>query len=90
MPSVQRAQQEYQKSGTVVLAVSIDGQGGKAVRPFLAEHKHTLSAALALNVGDKAPNFALASTTGKEIKLADFAGKRHLVLFFYIGAFTNT
>lgn len=46
MPSVQRAQQEYQKSGTVVLAVSIDGQGGQAVRPFLAEHKYTLSAAL--------------------------------------------
>ena len=46
--------------------------------------------ALALEVGDRAPNFALASTTGKEIKLADFAGKQHLVLFFYIGAFTNT
>ncbi len=46
MPSVQRAQQEYQKSGTVVLAVSLDGQGGKAVKPFLAEHKHTLSATL--------------------------------------------
>ncbi|MBI3370798.1 MAG: redoxin domain-containing protein [Betaproteobacteria bacterium] len=48
------------------------------------------SAALALEVGDKAPNFALASSTGKEIKLADFAGRQHLVLFFYIGAFTNT
>ena len=47
-------------------------------------------AALALEVGDKAPEFALASTTGKEIKRADFAGKQHLVLFFYIGAFTNT
>ena len=46
MPSVQRAQQEYQKSGSVMLAVSIDGQGGRAVRPFLAEHKYTLSAAL--------------------------------------------
>jgi peroxiredoxin len=46
MPSVQRAQQEYQKSGTVVLAVSIDGQGGRAVQPFLAEHKYTISAAL--------------------------------------------
>ena len=42
MPSVQRAQQEYQKSGTVVLAVSIDGEGAKAVRPFLAEHKYNL------------------------------------------------
>ena len=46
-------------------------------------------AALALDVGDKAPNFALPSTTGKPVRLADFAGKRHLVLFFYIGAFTN-
>ena len=47
-------------------------------------------AALALEVGDKAPDFALAATTGKEIKLADFAGKQNVVLFFYIGAFTNT
>ena len=46
-------------------------------------------AAFALDVGDKAPNFALMSSTGKEIKLADFAGKKPVVLFFYIGAFTN-
>jgi len=48
------------------------------------------NAALALEIGDKAPNFALAASTGKQIKLADFAGKQNLVLFFYIGAFTNT
>ena len=47
-------------------------------------------AAFALDVGDKAPNFALMSNTGKEIKLADFSGKKPVVLFFYIGAFTNT
>ena len=47
-------------------------------------------AAYALDVGAKAPNFALMSTTGREIKLADFAGKQAVVLFFYIGAFTNT
>ena len=47
-------------------------------------------AALALEVGDKAPDFALAASTGKQIKLADFAGKKHLVLFFYFAAFTNT
>ena len=47
-------------------------------------------AAYALEVGDKAPNFALPSSTGKEIKLADFVGKQPIVLFFYIGAFTNT
>ena len=46
--------------------------------------------ACALDVGDKAPNFALPSTTGKEIKFADFAGKQHLVLFFYVAAFTGT
>ena len=47
------------------------------------------AAASALEVGAKAPNFALPATTGKEIKLADFAGKKPVVLFFYIGAFTN-
>lgn len=47
-------------------------------------------AAFALDAGDKAPNFALMSSTGKEIKLADFAGKKPVVLFFYIGAFTGT
>jgi peroxiredoxin len=47
-------------------------------------------AAAAVEVGDKAPAFAAASTTGKEVKLADFAGSKHTVLFFYIGAFTNT
>ena len=46
--------------------------------------------AYALDVGAKAPSFALMSTTGKEIKLADFAGKKPVVLFFYIGAFTST
>ena len=46
--------------------------------------------AFALDVGDKAPDFALAATTGKPIKLADFAGKQPVVLWFYIGAFTNT
>jgi len=47
-------------------------------------------AASAINVGDKAPEFAAPASTGKEIKLSDFAGKKHTVLFFYIGAFTNT
>ncbi len=47
-------------------------------------------AAHAIDVGAKAPDFALMSSTGKEIKLADFAGKKAAVLFFYIGAFTNT
>jgi peroxiredoxin Q/BCP len=34
-------------------------------------------------VGAKAPSFALESSTGKAISLADFVGKRTLVLYFY-------
>ena len=45
--------------------------------------------AFALEVGDKAPNFSLSSSTGKDIGLGDFGGKKAVVLFFYIGAFTN-
>jgi thioredoxin-dependent peroxiredoxin len=47
------------------------------------------SAAFALQVGDKAPEFTLPGTTANEIKLADYLGKKPVVLFFYIGAFTN-
>ncbi|MBM3222598.1 MAG: redoxin domain-containing protein [Candidatus Tectomicrobia bacterium] len=47
------------------------------------------SSVQALQVGDKAPDFALPSTTAEEIKLADYVGKKSLVLFFYIGAFAK-
>jgi len=45
---------------------------------------------MALQVGDKAPEFALPATTAESIKLTDFLGKKPVVLFFYIGAFTRT
>lgn len=48
------------------------------------------ASAFALNVGDKAPLFELPSTTAEKISLADYAGKKPVVLFFYIGAFTKT
>lgn len=41
-------------------------------------------------VGDKAPDFSLPSTTGKPVALADHLGKRNIVLFFYVAAFTDT
>ena len=44
--------------------------------------------AYALNVGDKAPAFSLPATIGKQASTADFSGKT-VVLFFYLGAFTN-
>lgn len=43
-----------------------------------------------LKVGDKAPAFSVPSTTGKPVALADYIGKKNVVLFFYIGAFTDT
>ena len=55
-----------------------------AILLFAAGHS------LALQVGDKAPDFALPASTAESIKLADFVGKKPVVLFFYIGAFTNT
>lgn len=35
-----------------------------------------------LKVGDKAPQFALASDNGENVSLKDFAGK-NIVLFFF-------
>ena len=46
--------------------------------------------ALALKVGDKAPAFSVISTTGKPVALADYAGKKNVVQFYYIAAFTDT
>ena len=48
-----------------------------------------LGTASALQVGEKAPGFALPATTADEVKLSDFVGKKHLVIFFYVGAFTG-
>ena len=47
------------------------------------------SQGFALQVGDKAPAFELPSTTGEKVKLDDYLGKKSVVLFFYIGAFTK-
>ncbi len=43
-----------------------------------------------VKVGDKAPAFSIPSLTGKPVALADYLGKSHVVLFFYIAAFTDT
>jgi peroxiredoxin len=45
--------------------------------------------ALALQVGDKAPDFSLPATTAEAIKLADYVGKKPVVVFFYIAAFSG-
>ena len=45
---------------------------------------------MALQVGDKAPDFSLPATTAEKISLADFVGKKPVVVFFYIAAFNPT
>jgi AhpC/TSA family len=45
--------------------------------------------AMALQVGEKAPEFSLPATTAERINLADFVGKKPVVVFFYVYAFTN-
>ena len=43
--------------------------------------------AMALNVGDTAPAFTVDSTQG-QIALADYQGKKHVVLALYFAVFT--
>lgn len=47
-------------------------------------------AATAIEVGDKAPDFNLPSTKGGNLKLSDFAGKKYVILQFYVLDFTPT
>ena len=42
-----------------------------------------------LKVGDAAPDFTLSNSTGKPISLADFRGKKAVVLAFFPAAFTG-
>lgn len=42
-----------------------------------------------LKVGDRAPDFTLPDQDGKPVKLADYLGKKNVVLAFYVLAFTG-
>jgi len=42
------------------------------------------SSALALNVGDKAPDFELESSKGGKLKLSDLKGKNVLINFYVL------
>ncbi len=42
-----------------------------------------------LKVGDVAPDFTLTDTSGNQVKLSDFRGKKNVVLAFYVLAFTG-
>lgn len=42
-----------------------------------------------LKIGDMAPDFSLPATTGQQVKLSDFRGKKVVVLAFFPAAFTG-
>ena len=44
----------------------------------------------AVQVGEKAPDFTLPATTTEKFSISAFQGKKHVVLFGFIGAFTPT
>ena len=46
--------------------------------------------AVALEVGDKAPDFDLPSTKDGKFKLSNLAGKKNVVIQFYVLDFTPT
>ena len=46
--------------------------------------------ASAAQVGQKAPDFELASTQGGKFKLSELAGKKNVVIQFYVLDFTPT
>lgn len=47
-------------------------------------------AAMVLEVGEKAPDFTLPSTMGKEISLSQFRGKSLVLIEFYVADFGPT
>lgn len=48
------------------------------------------ASAVALEVGDRAPEFRLPATTGTDISLSDFSGKKGVFLEFYGADFQPT
>ena len=44
----------------------------------------------AIEVGEKAPDFELASTQGGKFKLSEMAGKKNVIVQFYVLDFTPT
>ena len=49
----------------------------------------SLSAAAELKVGDRAPAFTLVGSDGKTYRLADYTGKKAVVLAWFAKAFTG-
>jgi peroxiredoxin len=47
------------------------------------------TSALAIDVGDKAPDFVMHSTVGETVRLSDYQGQKTVLLYFFPAAFTS-
>ena len=47
------------------------------------------ASALAIDVGDQAPDFVMHSTVGETVRLSDYQGRKTVLLFFFPAAFTS-
>ena len=47
------------------------------------------TSALAINIGDRAPDFVMHSTVGETVRLAQYQGRKTVLMFFFPAAFTS-
>ena len=43
----------------------------------------------AVEVGEQAPDFLMHSTVGETVRLSDYQGKKNVLIFFFLAAFTG-
>jgi hypothetical protein len=43
----------------------------------------------AVEVGDQAPDFLMHSTVGEPVQLSAYQGKKNVLMFFFVAAFTS-
>src|SRR5690554_212264 len=55
---------------------------GNGIIRYAERHERRLTMAFTLEIGERAPDFALPATDGKTYSLADFADAQTLVIFF--------
>ncbi len=66
----------------LLLALVLSGQAQAPQQQPAVAHTN-------LKVGDAAPDFTLRDNSRKQVHLADYRGKKNVVLAFYVLAFTG-
>jgi hypothetical protein len=60
-------------------------ESSRSAWPTVRPQAASKAGAKALAVGEKAPEFSLRSHRDQQVRLADFLGERHVLLFFVRG-----